>query len=123
MCSATSATQRASGSPAKHAPCFTHCCVYLFFIVTGDDFITTTFSETVSAGSRTLELRPIPIRDDDVNENEQMFVLVARILGQAADSACFQIFIGDPCSPIGGTVLRIRDDDCKYIVIIIDIQM
>lgn len=67
------------------------------------------------AGERTLAIRPVPIIDDDVNENEQVFVLVTKILGDAGNSACFQIVTGDLCSTIGSAVLRIRDDDRKYI--------
>ena len=56
--------------------------------------------------------------DDNINEREEVFVLVARILGQAADVACFQQDEYSPCKSeghIGGTRLRIRDDDGKFV--------
>jgi len=56
--------------------------------------------------------------DDNINEREEVFVLVARILGQAADVACFQLDENSPCKSeghIGGTRLRIRDDDGKFV--------
>ena len=57
--------------------------------------------------------------DDNVNEREEVFVLVARILGQAADVACFRLDENSPCKSeghIGGTRLRIRDNDGKYCI-------
>ena len=56
--------------------------------------------------------------DDNINEREEVFILVARILGQAADVACFQLDENSPCKSeghIGGTRLRIRDDDGKLV--------
>ena len=56
--------------------------------------------------------------DDNINEIEEVFVLVAKILGQAADVACFQLDVNSPCKSeghIGGTRLRIRDDDGKFV--------
>ena len=49
-----------------------------------------------------------------------MFLLVARILGKAAlnNASCFQLTQGDTCKNhghIGGTRLRIRDDDGKIL--------
>ena len=60
----------------------------------------------------------VTIVDDNINEIEEVFVLVARILGQAADVACFQLDENSPCKSeghIGGTQLRIRDDDGKLV--------
>ena len=54
--------------------------------------------------------------DDNINEREEVFVLVARILDQAADVACFQLDEYSPCrheGHIGGTRLKIRDNDGK----------
>jgi len=57
--------------------------------------------------------------DDNVYEREEVFVLVARILGQVADVACFQLDENSPCKSeghIGGIRLRIRDNDGKYCI-------
>ena len=59
----------------------------------------------------------IKIVDDDINETEKVFVLVAKILDQAADVACFQLEGSSLCKnngSIGGTRIRIYDNDGKY---------
>ena len=73
----------------------------------------------VPAGTSDLRITNITIENDDINEREEIYVLVARILGQAADVTCFQLDENSPCKEvlknIGGTRLRIRDDDGKCI--------
>ena len=57
--------------------------------------------------------------DDDVNEREEVFVLVAMTLYQAASVTCFQLDESSPCNSsghIGATLLRIRDNDSKYCI-------
>ena len=59
--------------------------------------------------------------DDDINEREEVFVLVAMILDQAAGVACFQLEENSICNSegqIGGTQLRIRDNDGQYCIAI-----
>ena len=76
------------------------------------------FTVEVPAGTTSLRIPNITIVDDNINEREEGFVLVAIILGQAANVACFQLDENSPCKSdghIGGTRLRIRDDDGKYI--------
>ena len=73
-------------------------------------------SFTIEVPEETADLRitNITIVDDNINEREEVFVLIAVILGQAADVACFQLDENSECKEdghIGGTRLRIRDDD------------
>lgn len=66
------------------------------------------------AGTTMLSVTNITIMEDDVNEKEEVFVLVAKILGPAADKACFQLDENSDCkrnASIGGSRLRIRDND------------
>ena len=84
------------------------------FICTGADFNNVSFTIEVPAGTRSLRITNITIVDDNINEREEGFVLIAVILGEAADVACFQLDENSPCKEdgqIGGTWLRIRDDD------------
>ena len=71
----------------------------------------------VPAETTRILITDITIVDDSVNEKEEVLVLVAKILGQAANVACFQPFENSTCKSeghIGGTLLRIHDDDGKY---------
>ena len=84
------------------------------FICAGADFNNVTFTIEVPAETTSLRITNITIVNDNINEIEEIYVLVARILGQAADVACFQIAGTGPCyknGHIGGTQLRIRNDD------------
>ena len=90
----------------------------------GTDFIDTTFSfkvEGASTGTGVLliTLENITI-DDDVNEIQQTFVLVAEIGYDVPNSfTCFQIQVGDAdclrSRRTGTTEIRIIDNDRKYI--------
>ena len=83
------------------------------------DFNNISFTVEVPAESNNLRVTNITIVDDDINEREEIFVLVARILGQAVGVACFQLDQNSPCKSeghIGGTRLRIRDNDGKYCI-------
>jgi len=85
----------------------------------GIDFNNASFTIAVPAGTTSIQITNITIVDDDVNEREEVFVLVARILGQAADVACFQLDQNSPCKSeghIGGTRVRIRDNDSKHCI-------
>ena len=94
--------------------------LYTSKLVAGADFIATPFVVEIPAGTTSLNIPNITIIDDNLNEKEEMFLLVARILGKAAlnNASCFQITQGDTCNNhghIGGTRLRIRDDDGKIL--------
>ena len=72
------------------------------------------FTIEVPAETTSLRITNITIVDDNINEREEIFVLVAVILDEAAELACFQLDENSPCKEdgqIGGTRLRIRDDD------------
>ena len=89
---------------------------FLPFLVTGVDFNNVSFVINVPEETSSIRITNITIVDDNINEREEVFVLVARILGQAAGVACFQLDENSPCKSeghIGGTRLRIHDDDGK----------
>ena len=66
-----------------------------------------------SATSRVLS-QDIRIKDDDINEVEQRFALVAELEPEIPDDfACFRVTFGDAeCrGRVGTTGIRIRDND------------
>lgn len=72
------------------------------------------FTIKVQAESTSFNITNITVVEDNMNEREEVFVLVARVLGQAANVACFQLNENSVCKSeghIGGTRLRIRDND------------
>ena len=85
---------------------------------TGADFVNTTFTYTVQdinteLGIIRIELNNITY-DDDIDEFEQSFVLVAEIGDDVPDSfACFQRQVGetDCFNRTGATEIRIMDND------------
>ena len=85
---------------------------------TGADFVDTTFTYTVQGidtelGIIRIELNNIT-NDDDIDEFEQSFALVAEIGDDVPDSyTCFQRYIGetDCFNRIGATEIRIMDND------------
>ena len=91
-------------------------------LFTGADFNNVSFITVVQAGTRNFRIDNIIIVNDNKNERKEIFVLVAVILGQAADVACFQLDENSPCKidgHIGGTQLVIRDNDNgKHCIII-----
>ena len=84
----------------------------------GADFNNVSFTIEVPAETSSIRITNITIVNDRINEREELFVLVAVIHDEAAGVACFQLDENSPCKDdghIGGTRLRIRDDDGKYI--------
>lgn len=80
----------------------------------GADFNNVLLTIEVPAKTTNFTVSGINIVDDNINERKEFFVLAARILGQAADVACFQNGLCK-CDGYGGTQLIIRDnDDGKY---------
>ena len=58
--------------------------------------------------------------DDHLFERDEVFILVARILGEAADVACFHLNENSSCKTdghIAGTRLRIQDDGKYFITV------
>ena len=83
---------------------------------TGTDFSNVSFIVEIPAGSTSIHITNITVFDDNINEREENFILVAKILGPAADMACFKFNVNSPCKSnrhIGGIRLRIRDDDSE----------
>ena len=80
------------------------------------DFDNTSFTETVpvNADSYTLP-RAITYYNDSRNEDRETFILVAKVLGPAAEKTCFQRPQGDECFPIGAARMIIGDDDRKFV--------
>ena len=70
----------------------------------------------VPAMTESITLSSVPILDDDINEAEEVFIVVIRLLGVAQSTACFQQQSdGDCMGDTGGIIIRIRDDDRKLI--------
>lgn len=87
------------------------------FVHAGADFHSVSFTVEVPAETTIFRITNVTILDDDINERNKRFILVARILDQATDVACFQLDKNSPCNSeghIGGTRLIIRDNDRKY---------
>ena len=82
----------------------------------GADFNSTSIMMEVPAMTETITLSSVPIVDDDINEAEEVFIVVIKLLGVAQSTACFQQQSGGECmGNTGGIIIRIRDDDRKLI--------
>ena len=80
------------------------------------DFDNTSFTETVPANTDSFTLpRAITYYDDLRNEDRETFILVAKVLGPAAERTCFQRPQGDDCFPIGAAQMIIGDNDRKFV--------
>ena len=88
--------------------------------ITGDDFSSTPFTVTVPATEDNLPgaiFYTLPysfnVTDDDVNEIEQSFALVAELMDVPDNFACFQQQVGDTrCfGRTGATLIKIVDND------------
>ena len=54
------------------------------------------------------------ILDDNINETEEVFILIIKLVGVAESTACFQRQRGGECmGNMGGIIIRIRDNDRK----------
>ena len=81
------------------------------------DFRGETISVTIPANSRSFRIRIFfTINDDNIDEDDQSFAVVAEILDIPENTACFQTAIGvTNChGQQGATELKIIDDDCKF---------
>ena len=86
----------------------------------GDDFTNSSVTITVPANSQTMEIPQFfTVLDDDINEDEQNFAIVAEIGPDVPDGVvCFQTRVGETeChGRRGATEIRIRDNDCKLCI-------
>ena len=66
--------------------------------------------------TETITLSNVSILDDNINEAEEVFAVVIRLIGAAESTACFQQQRGGTCmGNTGRIIIRIRDDDRKLI--------
>ena len=83
------------------------------------DFDNTSFTETFPANTDSYTLpRALTYYNDSRNEDRETFILVAIVLGPAAERACFQWPQGDQCfGDIGAARMILGDNDRKCICI------
>ena len=91
----------------------------LFFISDppDPDFSAGIITVTIPADSRTFAVSTFfTINDDNLDEDEQSFAIVAEILDVSEDISCFQTAPGTiPCfGTRGATEIRITDNDCEF---------
>ena len=66
--------------------------------------------------TESITLRNVSILDDTINEAEEFFIVIVRLLGVAESTTCFQQQSGGECKGnTGGIIIRIRDNDRKLI--------
>ena len=86
----------------------------------GDDFTSSSVTITVPANSQVMEIPQFfTVLDDDINEDEQNFAIVAEIGPDVPDGVvCFQTRVGETeChGQRGATEIRIRDNDGKLCI-------
>ena len=91
-------------------------CITCFFLFP-DDFTGGPFNITVAANSESINIPAFfTVIDDDVDEDEQSFAIVAEIGPDVPDGvSCFQTALGetDCHGRRGATEIRITDDDRK----------
>ena len=92
---------------------------YLLFIPIGSDFSSSPITVVVPANTKTFEVAQFFfVTDDNIDEDEQSFALVAEIGPDVPDGvSCFQLSAGDTqCNGRrGATEVRIVDNDCKLL--------
>ena len=77
----------------------------------------TSINVTIPAGGRTFDIPTFfTVNDDDIDEDEQSFAVVADILDVPENISCFQTAPGTiPCyGKRGATETRIADNECKF---------
>ena len=96
------------------------CCSYLLLykiLPSGEDFTNSSITITVPANSQTMEIPQFfTVLDDDINENQQSFAIVAEIGPDVPDGVvCFLTRVGETeChGRRGATEIRISDNDGK----------
>ena len=93
--------------------------ISLLLLISGSDFSSSPFIVTVPADTHTFEVPHFfSVTDDNIDEEEQSFALVAEIGPDVPDGvSCFQLSVGDTrCNGRrGATEIRIVDNDCKLL--------
>ena len=80
------------------------------------DFVAFSYLLEIPARTDTIILRNVSILDDNINEAEEVFIVIIRLLGVAESTDCFQQQSGGECmGNMGGIIIRIRDNDRKLI--------
>ena len=59
----------------------------------------------IPANTETIALRNVSILDDNVNEAEEVFIVLIRLLGVAESTACFQQQSGGVCMGNTGGII------------------
>ena len=114
--------------------------LFSFPLLLGDDFNQTGTTVTVPANRKTFQIPQFfTVVDDDIDEDEQSFVLVAEIGEDVPDKfaiiaetgyevsknvSCFQLGVGrtECFGRRGATQIRIDDDDRKFSHLLIAIK-
>ena len=83
----------------------------------GEDFSVLNITVTIPADSQTFEIPQfLTIEDDNVDEDEQSFAILAKIGPDVPDGvSCFQTSVGETAchGRLGATEIRITDNDRK----------
>ena len=86
---------------------------FLCFCSSGSDFTSGTINITIPANRMSFEIQTFfNITDDDVNEVQQSFAIIADIIDVPENISCFQHPFGTAChGRHGATLIRITDND------------
>ena len=87
---------------------------FLCFCSSGSDFSNGTINITIPANRMSFEIPKIfTIDDDDINELQQSFAIIAEIINVPENISCFQRAIGESICQgrRGATAIRIIDND------------
>ena len=91
---------------------------HICFLNVGDDFSTSKTTVVIPAGTRTFQVPTFfMIVDDNIDEDEQSFAIIAEIEGGVPDDVtCFQSDVGETgcLGRKGVTEIRITDNDRKF---------
>ena len=89
------------------------------FLPSGDDFTNEPLTITVPANRRSYTIEQFfNISDDNIDEYEQSFAIVAEIGRDVPDGvSCFQTYVGETqcVARLGATEIRITDNDRRFL--------
>ena len=90
--------------------------IIIALVSAGSDFVAFSYMLEIPAGAESITFRNVSILDDNINEAEEVFILVVKLVGFAENRACFQRQKGGECmGNTGGLIIQIRDNDRKLI--------
>ena len=90
--------------------------MFLALLSAGSDFGASSYNLEIQPKTKRITLRRISILEDNINEAEEAFILVVKLVGVAESTACFRQQCGGECmGNTGGITIRIRDNDRKLI--------